>query len=182
MKTMIHRLFDGFDIVLGFSEAYLNPEASKKEGRIVYFENESERIIDDEAYQYLYDKFMNLGEREQLTTSGKVIQDNRGIVFWMNDGKYRKTEITKLGQAVPKGGILQNDLSVDQVAEINDQLNIERISSLSADEKSKEKEYVLSGILREAALKGTESQITGVAFDAKKWYADQKAIIDQRYA
>jgi hypothetical protein len=142
--------------------------------------------IDQATQNSLLSKLQSLVQGTRLLVDGSTIIDKIGVVYWTKDvDTWTKTEITDLGVDVPASdAYLWDDLNMAQVAEIEDQLDIERIAALDPDVREAEKQDMLGQALVSAALKKTEFEIMGVEDPlaaSQQWYADRVAWIEARY-
>lgn len=154
----------------------------------VYFHPaQGEEIITDEHAEAVHAKMV------EATTEGKVVDkdlnkiDNFcGRKFWKKVGDtWTKTEISKLGAKPPTGAIDEEDLTEPELAEITEQVEIDRIAALSSTEKLAEKNNILAGLVGRAAMMKSELEITGdpdPLGNAQAWLAAETVKVEAKYA
>ena len=107
----------------------------------VYFDNTPGiKLLSDAEEADLAPKFAALAEHEALTLQGEVIPDYRGVEYHKKtSGKLDKVKIEAIGEALPSGAVLPDDLTSEQNDEIREQQEAERVAALSPEEKAKER-------------------------------------------
>jgi hypothetical protein len=132
----------------------------------------------------LQEKLRTLGKHQVLSLdSGQTIQDYRGQEFWTkNEGRWEKSIIARLGEAIPEGSFVYDALPDAGKKEIEKQIEAERIKKLSAEEKKNEHAAALDAALNDADTRERKARITREVFDASAWYKAKKAEIDLKYA
>ena len=86
------------------------------------------------------DPSANTAVREKLTLEGEIVPDYRGVEYHKKtSGKWKKVKVQAIGEALPDGAILPDDLTSEQNAEIREQQEAERVAALSPEEKAKER-------------------------------------------
>jgi len=122
-------------------------------------------------------------ENAKIDINGEVIHDFRGKNYNLPGSKWTKITIDKLGVVAPDGGILDEDLTPEQSAEIQTEAESERVSGLDKKQKETEMQNALNAVLRHAAQMKNEHEIMGHS-DAlevsQAWYNDQKSIIEKK--
>lgn len=142
----------------------------------------SEQIISDEEYARIKPLFEALGENEQLLLAGGTVKDFRGEKYWLKKDAWISVTISALGEAIPKGAVLESQLTDAQSQEISDESEANRISALTAEEKAAELKSVLQATAQSASNQKQVADITGEPFDASAWYQAQKIEIEKKYA
>lgn len=140
--------------------------------------------------QDLVDAFKALKRGELLTTSGDVVRDCRGMVYWNIDaqtGDWIKTVITTLGETKPVGSKLYKNLTDDDRADIRDQLDGERLAALTDDDRERLKAADIATAEHQAARMRSVAEIKGVSAaaalaNAQEWLAEREAEITEKYA
>lgn len=125
-------------------------------------------------------------EGKLLDKNRKKIDDYRGKTFWKKvSGAWLKNEIYRLGESPAAGYVLDSKLSDQDIIEITDQINRERIANLKPAARQAEKEQIIAGLLARANAMRGELEIVGDPQALKKsqdWYKAEVAIIDSKYA
>lgn len=152
----------------------------------VRFETAGVTEIDEITSESLTTKLRDLQVGKKLLADGSTIADKIGTEYWTTDGAtWTLHKIVELDVDVPESGAyLFDDLSAAQHAEIDAQLERERIVSLSPELREQEKQLLLGQVLTAAGIKKSEFEIMGVddpLAAAQAWYAEQVAIIEERY-
>ena len=139
--------------------------------------------MDDTEGNNLHDIFEKLGPHEKLQISGDTIADWRNTEYWINQsGTWEKKKIELLGETLPHGAVLPDELSQTQPQEISEQTEMERIANLSPEQKTQEKEAAIAAAKREVRFMKEEADIADEPFDAKAEYQARKAAIENKYA
>ncbi len=125
------------------------------------------------------------------TTEGKLLDRNleklsdlRGREYWVKNKKWIKTVIIRIGENPPTGSIETKDLTIEQKQEITDQLEAERIASLTTIEKTAELANAIQVLAGRAAMMRSELEIQGDPDALKKsqdWYEAEKVIVEAKY-
>jgi hypothetical protein len=148
---------------------YMNPGSGKKE-------------LTDEAYAVLSGKFGKLKPNEELTEGGDVIPNWTGTEYWKKSvGRWEKLKMEHVNATLPAGAVLPDSLTPEQREEIGIQQETERIAGLTGERRAEEAQARIKAVLQQAAIKKTEADITGEAFDAQAWYQERKAEIEAKY-
>jgi hypothetical protein len=207
MKIKYFNHIDGYDILTQISNPSIDPEATKNAVRQKYsglelaafkpsdmqnlFLNNAvysppgpgAEVVEDSIATELSSKMSRLGKNRRLSADGTaIIPDYRNVEYWRNeDGYWQKTKVEKLGVDLPKGAVLDEDLTPDQRSEIATQGDKARIAALTAKEREAEKQGALAALADEAARLEKRAQIQGGSFDATAWYREHKGSIETRY-
>lgn len=152
----------------------------------VRFELPGVTEIDDTTRADLVSKLSGLAAGTRLLPDGSTIVDKMGVTYWEKPvDTWTETVIDDLGLDVPASNAWQwDELDAAQVAEITDQLDLERIAALDPVVREAEKQDMLGQALTTAALKKAEFEIMNVPDPlaaSQQWYADQVAYIEDRY-
>jgi hypothetical protein len=145
-------------------------------------------LITDELGDQIQRQLDGRGEHRQLLDSGEYIDDFRNVEYWLRDksGRWIKEKVAGIGEAVPKGGIVLNQLAEDQrreiEAEIAGQREADRIAALTPEQKAEEKKSKLHALAREALQKAEEAELLEEDFDKIAWLQPQKTEIEALYA
>lgn len=154
------------------------------EENAVYFTPQAgEDMIADADFERLSSAFAGLRKNERLALSGEIVPDFRGLGYWKKSrAGWAVSTIAALGETVPAGAILDEELSDAQRAEIVVQLEKERIAGLSSEERAQEFAEELAAVRREAALRKTEAELDDEAFDARAWYQAEREKLEKAYS
>lgn len=119
------------------------------------------------------------GNNKFLDINLKEICDNRGKTAWLKSGgKWLKREITKIGDELKAGEIIEiND-------EIISQLEAERIASLTPVQKTDEKARIIQGLLAQSIQMkaGLEIQNDSEALQkSQAWYNAEVQKVEIKY-
>jgi hypothetical protein len=207
MKNKNFQIIDGFEIVTSVSNCQIDPEATKQAiaenlgiplDEAVFLPNFSDlyyqyaktmlpgptaKEVSDEDGTVTEEKLAMLAEHEKLTTEGAVIPDWRGTQYYIkNGGAWKQEEIKAIGEVLPEGAVLPDNLNPAQKSEIAAQKEDERIASLTADKKASEKQNKLDAAADEADQLSRRAKIQGKAFDSASYYAGKRDEIEAKYA
>ncbi len=144
-----------------------------------------EYIEDAEADEIEALMIQAYAEGAVLDRDKKKVPDNRGRLFWAKTDKWNRTEIRKLGDVAPVGGIEEKNLSTAQITEITNQMEIERIASLKAADKAEEKIQVISALQQRAGAMNSELSVQGnksALATAQMWLSEEMKKVELRYA
>lgn len=156
----------------------------------VYFEPRVNEVhVGDEEAAEVAESLARLNKIEKLTIDGELVPDFHGMTFWRKspDG-WDKEDVWKVGDdPYAWGGILQSDLTAEQLAEIAEQLERERIAAMKPADRQAEKTARIDELATQAALRRSADEIRGMsAKDAlaasKAWYDEQVAALEELYA
>lgn len=155
----------------------------KKENAVYFEPTKYEIVKTDEEITTI--KAVKLNKNQLLDIDGNIIENHTGISWWIKNDKWEIVKC-KLGEVPPAGSKEYKDLSEIEKQEINEQDEQERISSLGATEKEKEKQDKTNAAAIEAAQKRSVLEIQGTpAGDAldqsQTWYNEQVIIIEKKY-
>lgn len=207
MYTVITQELDGFSVVAGFSFAVIDPaETTKKieqainddssllgvkmdvllKKYAVYFRpKRGETIISSDEFNRLYSIYSKLTTNQLLTESGEVIDNYKGVEYWLeNSGCWKKFTIEKIGFRPPDGAKYEIQLTNEEKQQIEEQIDRERILKLTKEEKEAEKKQATEIALSKAAMEKVKYEILGnpkAAEMAVKFWNDLKAEIDKKY-
>jgi len=152
----------------------------------VYFDPTPYEIVkSDEEIKVLKEKFANLKENQKLSTDGNIISDFSGKQYWIKKDKWETMEY-KMGEMKDRTAKTMGELTEIDRAEIADQLDLDRISGLSEDEKVAEKQEAIEALTIQAVNKKAGYEIQGdTSKDAlkksKDWFKAEKKKIDRKY-
>jgi hypothetical protein len=139
-------------------------------------------LVDGETADELQRQFNALGKNELIAVSGEITADFRGVEYWeKDDAGWNKHRIDRIGMPIPAGAILPESLTPEQWAEIAARHETERIAALPPEKLQEEKEAEIQAAKSEARIKKEEAEIADEAFDAKAWFKNKKAEIEEKY-
>jgi hypothetical protein len=136
----------------------------------------------------LQNQFKTLGNKQLLTVDGTIVKDCRGREYWRKvDDVWECTKIDAIGVDKPSGSKLYKNLTAEEHAEIAAQLETERIAALSAEEKTNEKNRMITAAGHKAVGMRSLAEIGGTdaataLSDAQAWLATETAAIEAKYA
>ena len=203
MKVCYKQKIDGHVCVRFIANAAVDTEKTKEKIEPLITRNMSDKEIDDlymdnlvyasigpegelineETATQIQAKLDELGESQLLLDNGKYIEDFRNTEYFIKKaGEWKKEKIESLGVSLPKGAILEKDLSKEQQEEMSAQTERERISGLSPEERIKEKKQRLLIFAREANQMEKDSELLEEKFDKKAWFDLQRAKVEKEYA
>jgi hypothetical protein len=150
----------------------------------VYFPaGAGEKLLSEAEEADLVPKHGALAEHEKLTLSGEIIPDRRGTEYHLKTGgEWVKVRADHLGEELPDGAVLPDDLTAEQRAEIAAQEEAERIDALSPEAKAVEKKARLDNAADEAYRMEQRARIQQEEFDSAIYYAGKKAEIEAAYS
>lgn len=141
--------------------------------------------IDDATKDVLATKLATLAPDTRLLLDGTTVIDKIGDKYWTKTvDTWAETEISELNTEIPEGSFKWNDLDKAQVAEIEDQINRERIAAMTPEARTAEKDGLIAKALMSASLKKGEFEIMGSEDPlaaSQEWYAARVAEIEERY-
>jgi hypothetical protein len=208
MKRIIYKEIDGYKVIDGIEEMYIDAEATKAEIRKIYpemklFSKElilkhaiyfgtnvpfEYKIVKDDEARELFIKFEAAANKScKLSAALEEIDDNRNVVTWKKTGdNWKKNVIVKLEEKINPSEIKESDLTVEQQEEINIQLNKERIDALSDEDRQKEKEMMIEAILNQSINMRSGLEIQGVPaadalLQAQTWYNTEVIKVEELY-
>jgi hypothetical protein len=199
-----------YTIIRGFDTAPINPPATEAVVRqaiktnpalaetnqrtlwdtyAVYSEDFGERGRAITEAQYAEHKKLldKLGKHQLLTDDLQIIPDFRDVEYWLQQGgRWAKTKMGKdenqIGQPLPNGAFLEEDLSPEAKEAIAVQNEADRIAALTPEAKQAEKAARLDSLADEADRQERRAKIQGKDFDAAVWSQEHKAPIEAKYA
>lgn len=144
-------------------------------------------IVDDEAGEAAKQAMID------ATTAGgvadkdlKIIPDNRGKVYWKSvSGKWTRAVVDKLGDVPANGSILETDLTEEQRAEVQEQVEADRIAALKDADKAAEKASILESLANAAGQLKNKLEVLGdkdALTKAQDWLVEQTQIVNVKYA
>jgi hypothetical protein len=140
-------------------------------------------LIQDDIAADILSKLADLKKYEKLKDNLKILSDWRGVEFWYKtNGVWFKEKIDQIGVMPPDGFILPDALTEDHRREIAVQEEMNRLTSLTAEQRVKEKEGALKTLQAEALRRKEMAEIADEQFDAKAWYQTEAAKINAKYA
>lgn len=155
-----------------------------KKENAVYFEPAKYELIktDEEINTF---RAVKLTKNQLLDVDGNIVENYMGIPWWVKKDKWRVVKC-KLGELPPAEGKEYKDLTTDEKQEIDEQNEKDRIASLNAIEKEKEKQDRINSAAIESAQKRSILEIQGESSEdalnqAQTWYNQELAIIEERY-
>jgi hypothetical protein len=191
---------DGFRIVGGFNRATVDPEstlanlkrllkagAEKPEPSdvTIYFQSRSSELINEKRYTLLKDVFSNLKENEQLCLDNGVICDYVGERYWIEiDSRWTSRIVDRLGETVPENGKAVKNISKEELQEILDSVEIDRIKGLNINQRKEEFKAREEEIIKAATATHSRLLIMGddkALEKAKQYYTDETQKERQRY-
>lgn len=150
----------------------------------VYFTpKQGEEIVTDEFYENVKTALQN--SNGFVDKNLNEICDNRGKVFWKKvSAVWLKDEVHKIGKS-PKSGYLElKDLDEKQVSEIKAQIEKERLSKLTVEQKRAEIDIATKSIVSAALTLRGELEITKDSeslIKAQDFYETELAKIKVKY-
>lgn len=156
--------------------------------KAVYFTpTQGEEILPDEEVDDIEQKMIAATQAGKLLDRDKNEVDNYvGKSFWKEvSGRWERTDFNIIGVAPVAGSSEISDLTEEQVSEILEQLEMDRIDGLSSVNKDVEKNNILALLLTQSAMKKTELDILGdkdALTKAQAWLADETVKVELKYA
>jgi hypothetical protein len=142
-----------------------------------------EDLVEDTESAEMAAKFALRGGGQQLLLTGEYVTDLRGRDFWL-PSPWRHVVIDSLGEEMPAGAIVTDQLTAAQLSEIASAQEIERVAALSDEERQAESTAAKKAALTAAAQMRSELEIAGDAKALAKSqaaYAQALADIDAKY-
>jgi hypothetical protein len=204
MKALNLQNIDSFEIVTHVSRLAIDPEKTNAKIKLLLSENPelkkikteaelysenavpvygvaNQKIVEDSTGTDFEIKLDGLGKYKKLLLSGEEIADLRNVEFCIKGQKWEKQKIERPRDTIPENGVLEENLSDPQRAEIAADKEIERISRLTPEQKDEEKTGLLNSAKREATLLKSDAGIAGEQFDAAGWFQAKKSEIETKY-
>jgi hypothetical protein len=143
----------------GLAMALAAKETALKAELAVYFEPSArEAVKDEKALADLSEALGNCPAGCFIDLDGNTVKDNRGRVYFKRvSGKWRRVLILKLGDTVPSGGVLAEDVTDAQRGEIE----ADRVAELTEGQKAAEKEKAMTVAINAAADMRSRLEIQG---------------------
>ena len=157
------------------------------ENHVKYFEPVSyENIIEESEYEDLKTKLETaLSNNNVLDINGKEIVNNVGkIVYKKTGGDWSEKKITKLGVKIATGEKIFSEHTSEEKEEIKNSLETQRISSLSSQEKTTEKNNRNNKLLAIASDMKNKLEIQNdpdALTKSQNWYNAELALLETKY-
>lgn len=137
----------------------------------VYFEpRKGEVIRDTSEVDGIVEAIKSVPQGILIDLAGGEVSDNRGAVFFRKvSGKWQRTHIVKLGDAIPGDAVLEADVTPEQAEEIER----DRVAALPADIRLKEKGRAMALVLKGAQDMRSTLEIQGdpdALTKSQDWY------------
>jgi len=169
-------------------QSFLDKRREIAEESSVYFTPRAgEDFIGDEEAQSLKAQFDVLPAGMLLKRDGDLIEDQRGNVYWtLADGLWTKLIVSTLGENIPPEATLTVNLSLEQQADITEQLDQTRIDDLPEQDRLDEFELKDTDLKKQAVLSRMENELTGMApaealSASQAWYSAELADLQDKY-
>jgi hypothetical protein len=206
MKSIRFSEVNGYNVIYGVSPVSIDPEETKAAisnalkismDNVLSLDNldhlieqyavyprpgPKEYYVNDDEGSEKESGLATLGKHERLTLEGEIIPDWVGTKYHLKNGDtWTEAEIKAIGEALPVGAILPDDITAEQQAEIAAQKEAERIAALDPEAKEAEKQARLDALADEADRLSRRAQIQGAEFDAIAWYQEHKSSVEAKY-
>jgi hypothetical protein len=199
-------VIDGYEVIQNIENASIDPQETQEKVKILIRQNPeilsekteaaliaenvvfsrlgpNQKHVDDAEGKVLQSILDTLNAQKRLLLSGEIISDLRGTEYWIKEsGKWKKAKIEILGENLPLGAVVPDDLSRSQDKEIKEQSEAERIAALTPEEKAEERESALAAARHAVRLLKEDAEAVGESFDAPAEYQSRKAAIQEKYA
>ena len=147
-------------------------------------EGVSEKIIPDEECKNIREKLNEATQKNMLLSRDlKLIKDVRGKVFFKKESDgWKAWQASKIIDNPPSGYV--QELTDDEIKEVSEQRENERIAGLNSQAKTAEKENIISGIVARAGIMKNELEVSGDSGALKKaqgWLEKEKKVIENMY-
>lgn len=119
-----------------------------------------EDLMEDASYAEMAAKFATKGDGQALLLTGEYIADLRGRDFWLTS-PWRHMTVDKLGEDVPAGAIMPDQLTPAQLGEIATAQEAQRVAALTPEQLAAEVERAKASALTQAAQMRAELEIAG---------------------
>ena len=139
---------------------------------------QGEDLIDDVQAGTLQTAHALRGDGQQLLMTGEYVRDLRGRDFYLAGPPWAHKVIDKLGEDMPAGAIVPDQLTDAQRQEIADEAEAARVAALTPEQAQAEADAKSAAILAQAAQMRSELEIQGDAQALAKsqaWYKAQTA-------
>ncbi len=144
-----------------------------------------EEIIENKEFEELQRSLKTLAKNEKLTREGKVIEDNRGRIYWTQElGTWLRSTVCTLGEGKPATAIWGDELSSSQAREIEEQLETDRIRVLSPEDRAIEMRRKLEEASEMAVMMRMRCEVQGdekALEKARAWLIGRETEIRGRY-
>jgi hypothetical protein len=198
MKTKITEKIDGYDVIVGTGNAYIDPistlryiqqqgikinEQNKNEllkQYAIYLKNPKEVFISEEEAESIIQKLESLKDNELLSSDKIIIPDYRDKQsYTKKDGKWYVEIVQSIG-VIPN----KMTLTEEEQIEYNEQIEQDRINNLTDEEREREKEIFIDSLASQALQMEGVLRIKGnkdYEKQAKDWFDKEKKKIEAKY-
>ena len=146
----------------------------------VYFEPKKDEIpITDEKYDSLVAKVAVSKRHQHITIDGNIVEDYRGMDYYIPDGGDWKKETKSTLGPLPIGATLEKS------PEVIEGLERRRIKNMTNDQREVEKSAHVAVLTREAAIKMNEMELSGEIdpkVKAREWLDKEKIKLEKKYS
>jgi hypothetical protein len=152
-----------------------------KENAVYFAPKKGEHILIDSDYKEIRDKLKSIPANHKpyvdvkdvngfvTSISFGTIPDYRGKKYYTkSNSKWSCHVIEKLNEEIPANGKLKDTLSRSELKEIQEQVDLNRISNMSLVEREKERDSKIRYYLRISALEKTEYDLQGIEDSLEK--------------
>jgi len=184
MKVKYKEQVGEFTVVRFLTDATVDIEASKREEKTVWAKVGPEAdLIEDSDAEQIQQALDGKGEHQQLLDTGEYIDDYRGVEYNIKrSGRWEKEKIEELGESLPAGAVLQEDLTREQQAEMSAQRESDRIAALTPEKRAEELSNKIHALAREANNKAADAELLGEDFDKLAWLQPKREELERLYA
>jgi hypothetical protein len=128
----------------------------------VYFYVPGEENVTDDRADALRAALGHLAPRELLALDGSIVPDHRDHTAWkLEAARWVHVKITKLGDELPAGYQWGEDLTPEELGEIHQQAERDRIEAMSADERRAAADVEIGAAADALARQHARAQICG---------------------
>lgn len=140
--------------------------------------------VDEKTFTNLKNAASKLRAGQWLTLTGEVVEDHRGKELFYLDGRWKKFFPKHLGERIPEGARVYDDLTKEEKAEISVQDQKDHFASLPDAERKSQ----LDRALYKASLRAVDVEKAYRIQDrddpeggAKAWYEHEKTRLEDLY-
>ncbi len=161
MKTKITKEIDGYKIITGIGIAQIDPIASLNSGEKIYCGCRiGETHISDYTASQIISHLQTLSDRELLKDDLTIMRDLRGkTLYKKSNNHWNHRVIEVLNDDILPDEKLEEELTETEILEIRAQYEIDRIKTLSEEEKEKEKNEAKETVAMECAILKSKLEI-----------------------
>lgn len=150
------RLFTILDDIVDLKRSILRDSG-------VFFSVPGELNVPCDRAEQIRKALSELEDHELLTIGGEVVRDDRGRRAWMlgDGGRWIYMIISEIGDTIPEGYRWSEDITPEELCEIREQMDRDRIAAMSHEERASRASVEIDAALDAIVRRHLRAQITG---------------------